>query len=113
MLTYPVGFLSPKVAPILITMDMSTPSTAGINLTFASGSIRIDWKEGGGKVPFVSGVELTHTYITPGTYIAEISGDLENITKFIADNSNITNAEENTPTRGLRILQRIQRIEKT
>jgi len=85
-----IGDMFKAVAKILVTMDMSTPSTAGINLTFASGNLNIDWKEGGGLVPFVSGVELTHTYSTPDTYIAQISGDLENITKFIADNSKIT-----------------------
>jgi len=75
---------------ILITMDMSTPSTAGITLNFASGSLSIDWKEGGGKVPFVSGVELTHTYVVPGAYIAEITGDFDYITTFLADNNKIT-----------------------
>lgn len=94
--TYPVGNLATAEAvivdKILITMDMSTPSTAGINTTF-TGSLNIDWKEGGGVVPFTSGVELTHTYTTPGTYIAEITGDLVNITKFLADTSKITNVQ--------------------
>jgi hypothetical protein len=92
MLTYPVGLLSPGAEDkILVTMDMSTPSTAGITLTFASGSLDIDWKEGGGKEAFTTGVEKTHAYVTPGTYIAEITGDFANITQFVADNSKITN----------------------
>ncbi len=74
---------------IFITMNMSTPSTAGFNLTF-TGSIDIDFKEGGGLEALTSGVEKTHVYTTPATYITEITGDLGNITKFIADNSKIT-----------------------
>ncbi len=82
------------VEGILITLDMSTPSTAGFNLTFASGSLFMDWDDGGGLIPFVSGVELLKIYTTPGTKNIKISGSLENITKFIADNSKITLIED-------------------
>lgn len=75
---------------ISITLDMSTPSVAGFNLTFASGNLFMDWDDGGGLIPFVSGVELLKTYVTPGTKNIKISGDLINIVIFLADNSKIT-----------------------
>ena len=75
---------------ILIPMDMSTPSTAGITLTFASGSLYMDWDDGGGKIPFVTGIELTKTYVTPGTYVGRITGSFDQITQCIIDNSKIT-----------------------
>ena len=76
----------------LITLDMSIPSTAGFNHTF-TGSLNIDFKDGEGLEALVSGVEKTNTYTVPGTYIVEVSGDRENITKFIADNSKITDLD--------------------
>lgn len=74
---------------ILITIAPTAGFTVGFNLTF-SGSVYIDFKDGDGKEALTSGVEKTHLYAIAGTYIAEISGDLENITKFIADNNRIT-----------------------
>jgi len=91
MITYPVGLLSNKGSDaILITMTPTVLFTAGINLTFASGTLTIDWKDGSTPENFVSGVELTHQYVSAGTYIAEITGDLTNITAFVADNCKIT-----------------------
>ena len=92
MFTYPIGLNSNKAAEekILITMTPTASFLAGINLTFASGTLTIDWKDGSSTENFVTGVELTHTYVIASTYIAEITGDLDNITKFIADNSRIT-----------------------
>jgi len=92
MITYPIGLLSQKVSAdaIKITMTPTAGFTAGINLTFASGTLTIDWKDGSATENFVSGIELTHTYTLAGTYIAEITGDLLGITKFVADNSRIT-----------------------
>ncbi len=78
------------VEGIDIPLDMSTPSTAGFNLTFASGNLFMDWDDGGGLIPFVSGVELLKIYTTPGTKNIKISGSLENITAFVADSSKIT-----------------------
>jgi hypothetical protein len=74
---------------ILVTLDMSTPSTAGFKLTF-SGSVYIDFKDGAGIEALTSGVEKTNTYTTPGTYIVEITGDFSTITEFAADDSKIT-----------------------
>lgn len=92
-MTFPLkigGFLKSKTSDaILITMTPTALFTAGISLTFASGTLTIDWKDGSTPENFVSGFELTHQYVSAGTYIAEITGDLENITKFIADNSKI------------------------
>jgi hypothetical protein len=93
MITYPIGLLSPSGAVsnvILITVTPTTGFTAGITLTFITGTIKIDWKDGSPVDTFVSGVEKTHTYASAGTYIAEISGDTTEITSFIADNSRIT-----------------------
>ncbi len=96
-MTFPlkiIGLIKSKVVGstnILITMDMTTPSTAGIFLTFASGSLTIDWDDGGGDIPFVSNVELTKTYTVSGIKVAEIKGDFANITKLRADNNKITN----------------------
>ncbi len=95
-MTFPlkiIGLIKSKVVGstnILITMDMSTPSTAGIKLRFASGSLTCDWGDGGGDIPFVTNVELTKTYTVPGIKVAEIKGDFANITRFRADNSKIT-----------------------
>lgn len=75
---------------ILITMTPTASYTVGFNLTFASGTLTIDWKDGSSTENFVSGVELTHTYTSASTYVAEITGDLGNITRFIADNNRIT-----------------------
>ena len=74
---------------ILITMTPTAGFTVGFNLTF-TGSIDIDFKDGGGKEALTSGIEKTHLYASAGTYIAEITGDFTNITKFIADNNRIT-----------------------
>lgn len=78
---------------ILITMIPTASYTVGFTLTFASGTLTIDWKDGSATENFVSGIELMHTYTSASTYVAEITGDLENITKFIADNNRITNIE--------------------
>lgn len=75
---------------ILITMTPTALFTVGFNLTFASGTLTIDWKDGSATEDFVSGVELTHEYVSSGTNIAEISGDLSSITKFIGDSNLIT-----------------------
>lgn len=93
MLTFPVGLLSNKgaaVDAILVTMTPTAGFTVGFTLTF-TGDVYIDFKDGGGKEALTSGVEKTHLYAGAGTYIAEITGDLLNITQFIADNSRITN----------------------
>lgn len=94
MFTIPIGFWTPKTAApstdILVTLDMSTPSTAGFRLVFASGSLTMDWDDGGGDIPFVSAVELTKSYSTPGTKNCVIKGDFANITQFWADDSKIT-----------------------
>jgi len=82
--------LAPVIEKILLTMDMSTPSTATINLTFASGALQIDWKDGAAVQNFATGVNLAHTYTVSGTYIAEITGNFENITAFLAHSSKIT-----------------------
>jgi hypothetical protein len=84
----PYRFASPDV--IKITMTPTAGFVAGINLTFASGTLTIDWKDGSVPENFTSGVEKTHTYASAGTYIVEISGSITNITKFIADTCRIT-----------------------
>ena len=77
---------------IKVTMTPTNNFTAGINVTFASGTVTIDW--GDGTIEnFTSGTEKTHLYSTAGTYVAEISGSITNITKFIADTSKITKIE--------------------
>lgn len=76
------------VDAILVTMTPTAGFTVGFNLTF-TGSVYIDFKDGGGKEALTSGVEKTHLYSSAGTYIAEITGDLTNITKFIADQCSI------------------------
>lgn len=89
--TYPVGLMvggGVAEEKILVTMTPTAGYTVGFNLTF-TGSASIDFKDGGGIEPLTSGVEETHLYAGAGTYIAEITEDLENITKFIADNSKI------------------------
>jgi hypothetical protein len=93
MFTYPIGNIAPKGAQekILITMTPTALFTVGFTLTFASGTLTMDWKDGSATENFVSGVELTHQYVSAGTNIAEISGDLENITQFVANNNRITN----------------------
>jgi hypothetical protein len=78
---------------IKVTMTPTAGFVAGINLTFSSGTITIDWKDGSAPENFTSGTEKTHTYTNAGTYIAEISGDIINITKFIADSCRITKIE--------------------
>lgn len=78
---------------ILITMTPTAGFTAGITLFFASGTLSIDWKDGSASENFTSNVELTHTYSIAGTYIAEITGDFEQITKFYADTSRITSID--------------------
>jgi hypothetical protein len=93
-MTFPlkvIGILKSKVPEekILVTMTPTAGFTVGFNLTF-TGSIDIDFKDGGGKEALTSGVEKTHLYASAATYIAEISGDLANITQFTADNNRIT-----------------------
>ncbi len=77
------------VDTILVTVTPTASFTVGFNLTF-TGSIDIDFKDGGGKEALTSGVEKTHLYASADTYVIEITGDLGNITEFVADNSNIT-----------------------
>jgi hypothetical protein len=74
---------------IKITITPTANFVAGINITFSSGMVTIDWKDGSAPENFTSGVEKLHTYVNAGTYIAEISGSLANITKFIADSCRI------------------------
>ena len=91
-MTFPlkiVGLLKSKGEKILVTVTPTTSFTVGFNLTF-TGSIDIDFKEGAGKEALTSGVEKTNLYGVAATYIIEITGDLTNITKFIADSSRIT-----------------------
>lgn len=72
-----------------ITTDQTTLGTVGINLTFPGGSLMVDWGDGSPKEIFISDAELTKNYSSTGTYDIKISGDLDQITKFIADNSRI------------------------
>lgn len=74
---------------ILVTMTPTNGYTVGFNFTF-SDALFIDFKDGDGKELLTSGIEKTHTYSSAGTYIAEITGNLSSITKFIADNNRIT-----------------------
>ena len=62
---------------ILVTMTPTAGFTVGFTLNF-TGSIDIDFKDGGGKEALTNGLEKTHLYAA-GTYIAEITGDLTNI----------------------------------
>jgi hypothetical protein len=75
---------------IEITTDQSSLQTVGIQLVFAAGNLKVDWGDGSPMEDFVTGVELTHNYLSTSTYDIKIKGDLENITQFIADNSRIT-----------------------
>jgi len=77
------------VDKILVTMTPTASFTAGITLTFDSGTLTIDWKDGSAPENFTSDVEKTHLYASAGTYIAEISGNLSSITSFDADTSKI------------------------
>lgn len=77
---------------IKVTMTPTAGFVAGISVTFSSGTISIDWKDGTVD-NFTSGVEKTHTYANAGIYVAEIYGSLINITKFVADSSRITKIE--------------------
>jgi hypothetical protein len=81
------------VEVIKITMTPTDGFTAGIMLGFATGTFSIDWKDGTVE-NFTSGVELTHTYASTGTYVAEISGVLSKINQFVADNCRITKIED-------------------
>lgn len=94
----PGGFLSTEqfkgAPPIKITTDQSTLQAVGIALTFAVGSLTVNWMDGSLAENFVSGVELTHNYSVQSSYDIEISGNFECITKFIADNSRITFIED-------------------
>ena len=94
-MTFPlkiVGFVKSKVSSdkILITMTPTALFTVGFKLSFASGAITMDWKDGSPTENFVDNIELTHQYVSAGTNIAEISGDLANITAFNADHCRIT-----------------------
>lgn len=88
MFTYPI-FPSKLEEKILITMTPTASYTVGFKLVF-SGSMYIDFKDGAGIEVLTSGIEKTHIYVSASTYIAEITGDLDNITQFIADNNRIT-----------------------
>jgi len=89
MITYPIGLLTSRGSRILVGMSPTASYTVGFNLTF-TGNVYIDFKDGDGKEALTSGVEKTHLYAIADTYIAEISGDIETITAFTADNSKIT-----------------------
>lgn len=94
-MTFPlkiIGFLKTKVTQdyIQLTTDQTSLQTVGITLTFASGTLTADWGDGSSTENFVSGVELTHSYGSTAVYNIKISGDLTNITQFIADNNRIT-----------------------
>jgi hypothetical protein len=90
MIPIPFGSHQNKIK---ITMTPTANFVAGINLTFASGTLTFNPGDGGASSNFVSGTEKLYTYANAGTYVAEISGDLANITKFIADNCRITKIE--------------------
>lgn len=89
MFTYPLGFFADKEdTTFKIVLDMTTPSTAGIELEF-TGTVFIDWKDGGGQQALTSGVELEKTYTVPAIYEVELHGDLELVTQFLMANSKI------------------------
>jgi hypothetical protein len=82
------------IAPDNVIKVTCTPTAGfgvGITVFFASGTITIDWKDGSAPQNFTHAVEIIHTYVNAGTYIAEISGDLANIIRFVADTCRITN----------------------
>ena len=74
---------------ILITVTPTAGFTVGFKLNF-TGSVDVDFKDGGGKEALTSGIEKTHLYSIGGTYITEITGDIGSITFFDADNSKIS-----------------------
>lgn len=77
-----------------ITYNPTANFTVGLKLTFASGTVTVDWKDGSAPENFTSTVTLTHQYVTAGTYRAELSGSLSNITRFEHNNNNrITNIQ--------------------
>ncbi|MCJ7802749.1 MAG: hypothetical protein MUP82_10380 [Candidatus Marinimicrobia bacterium] len=82
---------------ILITMTPTAGFTVGFSLAF-TGTVSIDFKDGGGIEALTSGVEKTNTYAGAGTYIAEITGDLTTITEFIADNCRIVTFDNTLKT---------------
>jgi len=71
-----------------ITINPTASFEVGILHEF-TGNLSIDWGDGGPIVPFVSNVELLHTYSIAATYVAKIYGNRSSITKFVADNSRI------------------------
>lgn len=86
-MTFPlkiVGLLKSKVADTVlkVTFNPTASYTVSITLTFTSGTLTMDWKDGSSTENFVSGVALTHTYTLAGTYVAEITGDYDQITQF-------------------------------
>lgn len=70
-----------------ITFNPTAGFTVGLKLTFASGTITVDWKDGSATENFTSATTLTHTYTNAGTYRAELSGSLTNITRFDLTNT--------------------------
>jgi hypothetical protein len=78
---------------IKVTCTPTANFGVGIAVYFASGTITIDWKDGSAPQNFTNTVEIVHTYVSAGTYIAEISGDILNITQFKADNARLTNIQ--------------------
>jgi hypothetical protein len=78
---------------IKVTCTPTANFGVGIAVYFASGTITIDWKDGSAPQNFTSSTEIVHTYVSAGTYIAEISGDILNITQFKADNARLTNIQ--------------------
>jgi hypothetical protein len=85
-----------KADVIKITMAPTANFVVGINLTFVSGTITIDWKDGSAPENFVSGIKKTHTYLVAGTYVAEVSGNLTNITGITIDSNKMTKIENLT-----------------
>ena len=81
---------------IPITFDISdyTTGRSGIKLTFASGNHTMIWGDGTAPEPFVSGVELTHTFASNDVFNGVITTDEPvAITSLIADNSRISKIE--------------------
>jgi hypothetical protein len=86
------GFRGKGVDVVTITFNPTALFTVGVRLDF-TGSISIDWKDGSSIESLTSGVETTHEYVSAGTYVAEIAGDLSNVTLCYCDNSRVTNLD--------------------
>ena len=75
---------------ITITTDQTILGVVGIKLIFTTGTLTVNWGDGNPSENFTSGIELTHNYISTGTYDIEISGDLVEITSFDIDTSRVS-----------------------